>query len=540
MMRTALTLSWEILSRQRWFYRIFALYLLTICVIVMLLPLTWRSANVAYSLTLPVVAGLVIVMAGCSHGFESDLLARKSCYPQRLFVLPIPHVLLSAVPLLLGAMTILVIWLILVFGVFHPNGVRVLVVLPALTALSCLAWVQALSWLPFPLPWLRFIALTMLMAFLGFGTLVLVKEHVDPTLISWGHAALLITAMSVAFVGVRLGRRGVGCGEPVHEQTRFAQSTPPIVPFSSPLRAQLWLEWRRWIFIHLILVLVTMGGVLVLVDQVDKLLREMPFLIPGFATLEKALGPAWVALTPLLVVPFLWAALGGLEMARLQSLCSRSIRSPFLLTRPISTLDIIRTKLIATALFMAGVWVLLIVFAVGWALIRGHAREMMARLSEATGSTTTVMGLLLGAVLTAYLLSWLWVVGSLGLGLVDDTVSPLIPLVCGGICTGGGFLCLGPNASTGLPVLTGGLIVLVALKGVAVMLVSRLLLRRAIITPMRLCWLLIGWASLVGLLMIGCIWFLSGGLLTALLIVLAVPIARCLVTPVALAWNRHR
>ena len=68
------------------------------------------------------------------------------------------RVALAGWPLLLGAVTVALLWLGLAGLILPHTGWPVPVLWPTVTLLALLAWVQALMWFPFPLAFLRIVA----------------------------------------------------------------------------------------------------------------------------------------------------------------------------------------------------------------------------------------------------------------------------------------------------------------------------------------------------------------------------------------------
>src|SRR5581483_6976309 len=85
--------------------------------------------------------------------------ARESGFPSRLWHWPLPTYALAGWPMLWGSIVLALAWLTLSWGALRP-ALRHLDIepplwVPALSLATTLAWLQAIIWTPFPLPWLR-------------------------------------------------------------------------------------------------------------------------------------------------------------------------------------------------------------------------------------------------------------------------------------------------------------------------------------------------------------------------------------------------
>ena len=113
----------------------------------------------------PMTATFLYFLAVFSFGLSGDLAARQSMYPARMFTLPVTTGDLGGMADALrhGGDGDAVVR-DEVSRALADAGVDVPVLWPALLAASLLAWTQALTWMPYPLPGLRVIVTVLWLA----------------------------------------------------------------------------------------------------------------------------------------------------------------------------------------------------------------------------------------------------------------------------------------------------------------------------------------------------------------------------------------
>src|SRR5262249_32272909 len=185
---------------------------------------------------------------------------------------------LAVPPLLLGTL-LGACWPIVAVAILRPCDFNAPLLWPAVLVAAFLAWVQALGWSPFPLPWLRLVVLALVLpgvVAVGMALDVWTDREVVPGVVLLG---LLAVAYGVAITGVARARRGVGTAEPVRvRQPGAAAVEVKRAAFTSAAQAHVWLEWRR----H--------GRVLV-VGLVLTLLWAMPCVLLSDWVLRRAQKP---------------------------------------------------------------------------------------------------------------------------------------------------------------------------------------------------------------------------------------------------------
>src|SRR5437588_1761656 len=111
----------------------------------------------AFFVIVPLSATFIYFLAVFTFGLSGDLSARQSIYPPRMFTLPVTSAALAGLPMVYGTTAMAILWFGSRLLALWPSDVDVPVIWPALLAAALLAWTQALTWMPYPLPGLRVI-----------------------------------------------------------------------------------------------------------------------------------------------------------------------------------------------------------------------------------------------------------------------------------------------------------------------------------------------------------------------------------------------
>jgi hypothetical protein len=546
----ALALTWQLCYRHR-----LALLLMlagwVACAIVASSPSADGTALAGIG-GVAVAVTVLWLAAAFAYGFDGiPLERRESGFPARQFTLPARTGTLVAVPMLAGSAAVTLAWAAWALGVFRPVGADVPVLRPALEAAAVLAWVQAVLWTPFGLPWVRLVlALLAPSALLLLGALGPVLDMPEPVLAAL-FAALLPSAYLVAWRGVRAARHG-----DVPDWTGRAPAVGPAVvlpaarpPFASPVRAQLWYEWRQ----NVLTLPVLLVGLFLPLTLVAMLLAR----VGGDAIASEFCRPllrvsgetrTLVAVLHLLVEvpPFLAAVMSF----GLGSLGPRLGTSPFLLTRPLGSGAFVTAKLHVAARSTLASMGVIVLTAVAW-LTLTHTWPLAAAWWDqviALYQPGPACGLVACAVVGFVGLIWLLLCQGFVIGLLCRRWAYVVPLI--GIV---GLFVFPPVAQwlrqhpaavqqlvAALPAVLG---VVAVLKAAAVVTALREVLRRRL-------WGLGTVAAVLGvwLLTAGCLVLLAACLVPTdwaawyvppLVVVLALPLARILAAPLSLDWGRH-
>src|SRR3989442_6847601 len=250
----ALAIAWEFRRRHLWVLIALAGYLLALAAIKFLIPgpgepvtLDPPDGRVGVAMV-PLSTTFFYFLAVFSFGLTGDLAARQSIYPARMFALPVTTKALAGWPMLYGAATMASLWLGTALFARWPWEIHLPLIWPALLAVVFLAWTQALTWMPYGLPGLRVIVTVLWLPTLDAVALLAIHYKVrEPMMVAF-LAPQLPLAYFTACSAVARARRG----DVPDWRGTFAQlgQTPGVLRtrrdhFSSPARAQAWLEGRR-------------------------------------------------------------------------------------------------------------------------------------------------------------------------------------------------------------------------------------------------------------------------------------------------------
>lgn len=491
----------------------------------------------AFVVVVPVVSTFTYFLAVFTFGLDGDLAARQSMYPGRLFTLPMTTGALSSLPMIYGTASMMILWLATRMFALWPSGIVVPSIWPALLAASLLAWTQALTWMPYPLPGLRIIVTVLWLGTIDAIAILALHFNAHESLM----LGILVPQIPLAYVVARFAVARARRGDVPDWRGAFV--SPEIAHaswrrrshFASPASAQAWFEWRQY------------GGSLPSWVAILLPFELLLFWAAGDSTSLVFTILAVVLLTPPFVATFAAAAASDSGSSASNSYGM----PPFIATRPMTNAQLVAAKLKMAIRSTVVAWIL-----VGIALpialkLSGTSVFLLDRwhrLWEIMGMPRAVVLLLL--ILTACIAStWKQLVRSLYVGL-----SGRASLIKGSVLLVLGFFFLfGPLAewiidSGRIGELWGALplifAVLVGVKMIAVAWIAvrlyhgRLLSDRALVTGAA-CWSAAVFA-LYGVL----VWLLDTPhiphYLLMLVAILAIPLARLSAAPLALNWNRHR
>ena len=304
---------------------------------------SWRQSVLAWSAVLMGFSFLVVFgIFGCA---EPHTARGFTGIPPRRFTLPVQTGSLVVCPVLLGCLTIVVLyfgWSRLVLPPLLPAAVKVPDLYFAALLPAGLVVFQALVWGLPSFPKTRICLITaLILGLIPLAALPFVTHTEEAT--AWSviqpklpavFAAVWLGAVAAAWFGVRQERRGGwGGAKDGGALAVLNRELRPPLEFGSALHAQLWIEWRR--NARLALGLWTLMVVIVLVADVCRVADPERFEI--FANSAVSLG--------VLAAPF-WVLLTGLNLARDAS-SKRLALSSFTATRPLQTGALLSAKLLA-------------------------------------------------------------------------------------------------------------------------------------------------------------------------------------------------
>ncbi len=539
----AAALAWEFRQRHRWGLIALAGYLVLLATIKLIEPgwtVTMDSAErFGVVVMVPLTTTFLYVLTVFSFGLSGDVAGRPSMYPARLFTLPVSTAALAGWPMLYGAGVMAILWLAMRFLAVWPSGFDIPVIWPALTAVTLLAWTQALMWMPYGARGLRVILAVLWLSTIDAIVLLALRYHASEAVM----IAIVAPLIPLAYVAARFAVARARRGDVPDWRGRSARLVRTAdVPakrradFASPARAQAWFEWRRhgW----------TLPG-------------WIAILLPFELALLRAAGSSealvFLILLGVLITPPFMAAFTAAAVARSNPSVSGSYGlAPFVATRPLTSATLIGAKLKAMIWSTVASWALVLVaipIGLRWSGTWPVFTEKMRQAAEFMGALRTVVLVLLILAL-CIAATWKQLVQALFIGLTgcERLIKGTVVLAVAG------FSGLGPlgqwiydNAGVqrviwdALPLI---LAVLVGAKMFAATWVATRLWRSRVLSDRTLVAGAAGWCGAVLALYGVFAWFLSTPFfpryVLMLLAILFVPLARLSAAPLALARNRHR
>ncbi|MDQ6871987.1 MAG: hypothetical protein M3037_08225 [Gemmatimonadota bacterium] len=540
----AAAVGWEFRQRHRWGLIALTGYLLVLATIKLVVvargvPIRLDTPeSFAFVVVVPLTATFTYFLAVFTFGLDGDLAARQSTYPARMFTRPVPTAALAGWPMLYGAAAMIILWLVTRAFALWPSGIEVPSVWPGLMLASLLAWTQALTWMPYPLPGLRIVITVLWLGTTDAIALLALHFEAHESVMIWFLAPQVPLAFVVARFAVARARRG----DVPDWRGAFAWLTPSArirsrrhEHFRSATSAQTWFEWRR-------------SG------------RSLPvwvaLLLPFELMLLWAAGGAtdlvFMMLVIVLLTPPFMATFAAATVSRSNSSASASYGvTPFIATRPLTNAGIIAAKLKMTIRSTIAAWLLVLV-AVPLALELSGTSVIVLdrwhRFSQVVGTPRAVVAMVL--ILSGCIAStWKQLVQSLYIGLTGREA-----VIKGSVFLTLVFLFLiGPFAGwivdsgrlgefwSALPLIFA---VLVSLKMIAAVWIAARLYHGRLVSDRTFVTGAAFWCVAV-LALYGVLVWLFGTphiphYLLMLLAILAIPLARLSAAPLALAWNRHR
>ncbi len=545
MSSAASAIAWELRHRHRWGLIAVAGYLFVLAAIRLLAfdrgqPVTIDDEEIfALVIVVPLSTTFIYLLAVFSFGLSGDIAARQSIYPARMFTLPVTTAALAGWPMLYGSAAMVVLWLATRLLGMWPPDFDVPVLWPALLAASLLAWTQALTWMPYPLPGLRVVVTVLwLQVFDSIVILALHYKASEPVMVALlaPHVPLAYLAARSAVARARRGDVPDWRGVFVWLGRIAAAWRRRHDHFPSPARAQLWFEWRR----HGRSLPAMVAILLPFEMWLLSVFRDTPAIV--FETL------CGVLLTPPVMAAF---AAATIAKSSPQGSDAHGL-TPFLATRPLTSVSLLAAKLKVTVLSTLAAW-LLVAVAIPIGLTLSGTTPLVVdwarRGAEVVGAPRAIAVALLGLSLLVAS-TWKRLVQSLHIGLsgrdwiVKASVFLTLALLTAALPAAHWILRNGHLVAMLWNALPWILALLVCLKMAAAAWIavrlhaSRLLSDRTLVVGAA-CWDVVVFA-LYGLLA----WLVPAlvvrDYLLALIAILEVPLARLSAAPLALAWNRHR
>ena len=543
MRSAARAIAWEFRQQHRWGWIALASYFVIMATFKFRIlgvgrPGNWDDVRFALVVVVPLATTFTYLLAVFTFGLAGDLAARQSMFPPRRFTLPVTTAALAGWPMLYGAAAMAVLWLATRVLSVWPAGFEIPTIWPAFLAAALLAWTQALTWMPYPLPGMRVLVTVLWLAVIDSIVILALSFNAhEPVML-----AILAPQVPLAYLAARSAVARARRGDVPDWRGILARrasaddATTRRKDFPSPMRAQRWFEWR-------------MHG------------RSLPALVGLLLPFELALLPVaggrpvliFSILVGVLLTPPAMAAFAAATVRQAAPHAGDSHGlAPFIATRPLSSAALVAAKLRATMWSTLAAWLLVIV-AIPLALRLTDTAAVVADRADrfihavGTGRAIVFAALGLGMLMAS---TWNQLVQNLYIGLTGRErvikTSLFVTLLA--------LAALGPIAvwmleSSGaratlwsaIPWILAGLVAgkMAAASWVAVHLHRRRVLGDRTLVAGAAAWV-VAVLALYGLLT----WLLFTPFmpryLLGLIAILTVPLARLAAAPLALAWNRHR
>lgn len=210
----AAAIAWEFRQRHRWgliaiIAYLFVLATIKLVVLARAIPIHLDTPeSFAFVVVVPLIATFTYFLAVFTYGLDGDLAARQSMYPARMFTRPVTTAALAGWPMLFGAAAMMILWTATRLFALWPSDIEVPIVWPALLAASLLAWTQALTWMPYPLPGLRIIITVFWLGTIDAVALVALHFQAHESVMLWILAPqVLLAYLTARFAVARAPRR---------------------------------------------------------------------------------------------------------------------------------------------------------------------------------------------------------------------------------------------------------------------------------------------------------------------------------------------
>lgn len=546
MLPTPLAFAWLLWRQHRYALNTVFAFLALAAAISAFLPAYCSPQQVPYAVMLTIIwiiSVFLFLLGAFTYGFDgTDVLARESCFPHRLFRLPVPTHSLVLWPMIGGSVTVITLWVLIAQLLLQPwlevLDDRVPFWWPGFFAAAALAWIQALLWSPFGLRGLRLILVAALL-------LALLAANISLTVVreSWlvgGYAALTMLGWAAGYSGVRFGRRG----EAPNWESFFYQPFWQLArwwprlhgPFRSAARAQLWFEYRLW------------GWSLPLCTGMLLIVQLMPLYFG-----ENEVLPTQQTLLGALAAPvFLAGIFGNCGGGNNPGVKGRFGLGSFSATLPISTANMVAAMLRTAALSSLSAWAVLAIVVPFAVLVSGNGNQVAGWWQEAREqySAAQLVTAIFAITILLMVATWKRQVDRLYFGLTgQEWIAKSVAIL---FFPGSIFLCImavwiflrPATHDTVLAILPPLLAIVFLCKLLATFWAMREVLKRKLVQPTTM----VGWAVAWVLLAAALFTMLALTIPTervpipylAAGVLFAMPMARLTATPLALSWNRHR
>jgi hypothetical protein len=548
MTSVALGIAYPLWLRARWMLIGIAVLVAVLAVGIQLFP---DAAEIVVNGLLVIPFATIGLLNVVTYG-PADLGGRSSAFPGHMLVLPVRTRSLVGWPIVYGALVHASLWIAVAVLVFRPGGVHAPVIWPALTFATCIVWIQAVSWMPFPTVYLRIpVILVGLFVPIALALWTAMHPH-DSWTVFWsacGTVAWAFVGYCGGIVGVTQARRGDAWSLSIlrlRARTKTAsgsQVMPVKKPLSCARAAMFWYECRRNIgFLPFMYGMIAIPiGVLMCMSVMETRGNE------GLLIGELKILPMQLQLGFLIFVPMFLAGMAGANFAKFDLFQKESLPL-FAAVRPVATIDVILSKFRIAVVSALLTWLIGFAAVALWAVadvspLNVRPSTVHQFFADATAKDYAQVALV---AIGVFLLMWrnmavsMWssMTGRNWFSTVMAFVGMLIIFSIPGLI---GLVYRHPEYNETIKALVPWFVgLMVALRLIAAIGVSVALLRRRLITQRLLTLTVASWVlAVAGLLLIGILfttpsWYLAVGAVSI------VPFVRLGLAPLALAANRHR
>ncbi len=526
-------IAWEIWGKNRWAFPV-ALGTVVLCALGNpILSHVLDKRSLAYNISGWAMFISLYTTCGIFCYVESDPTGRYAGFPSRMFTLPVRTFTLVTWPILYGITTVVLVYLAWALLVFRPLGMDFPLGWPSLLLATTLVGMQALVWANHRLPWIRLIVVSQVGLLLCLLVANLLIFGVAPSLDEFWTKFLLVAPVLLYFYawrGVEADRRGGGWAwwqTPVDAVSHaLPRSSSSQRPFSSPLQAQLWFEWRRTSTI----LPIALGLTLALTLCIAFLIGD--FDLVTVASLFNGFMPLVIG-----IVAFVTGiALGDLPAA--------------VAIRPITSGDLALMKLKAAAIHAMTAWCVYgTLTLLLWLSTTKDAQEIWLTLVPQTAGYGIPIALLRMIVILFALVGLTWKIMVAGFcpsvtGRQEILVLYAAAFISGAALTGWvikddeAYQIASALLPTLLPVLLG---IAFTLKAGGAFLCFKEAYRQRFISSRAIWKYLIIWVAGTGCFVAwGLVQSYGPASIVAAIAAILFPLLRVGLAPLALAWNRHR
>jgi hypothetical protein len=494
--------------------------------------------------TMGFVIGLALLMGVVTYG-GADLSTPESVYPKHVLVYPASTRVLVGAPMLFGTLIVAAFYLVAGAVALHTAGLKLPWAWPAGMMGAIVAWLQAASWSPYRVPFLRVgVILIVLVVLVPLGAAAQVSE-VNSGVVLVASAILGGAAYPVALAGVRRARRGDGIGVWIPRSARPGAGAAAVKarPLASGAAAQFWFELRRNVWYP--------PAITALVEVV----LFVPFVAgrrgPRSVFLSERLPTGAVPMGVFLAVPVFVLMVHAVAFGKFDMWRKQLEFPSFLTTRPVSTADIVAGKLRAAWAVTLLVWAVTLVVAMAFACVPKSydSSHSWAYMIAGHASVRLGVGLVTG-LLVLLIFTWsqiarsLWISMSGKNWLVHGLPSLAMAVTCG-LAWVGYLIHKNPALQTQAISRAKELTVVVAwVKILAFAVVIVYLRRRGLIEAgaiLRSCgWWLAACAAVCAGIFVAGPALRHSAVTVCAAVVLLVPLVRPAVAVLSLHYNRHR